>query len=307
MLGTSATKLSLLLASTSVVVGASPLLSARQDSTASGSGNSSSLPTFPVGLASATWDGELFYPKPIDDFEATKYVGPRPDGDSRPVWYQWAASEQPFLKGCRCVYARYGTNENGTVSVENSCTRGDRASSIKGYAAPTPDYGDGSFQVAFFGAKPDQRGPNYVVTRAFSNKPGEDLVRLKNADSRDDEEDNNTNTNNNTNSNDNDNDNSNDNANSNDNDNDNDNDNGRRKRDEDGTDDDAEEERYETVIVGSQNFSGWFLLSRTRTVQTDIVEAYLREVADAGFDLTKPYEIYDQENCGAEPPYNPDA
>lgn len=93
------TKLSLLLASATALVAATPLVE-RTDS----------LPTYPIGINGATWDGEFAYPKPIDNFKASKYVGPKPDGDSRSVWYQWAASEQPFLTGCDCVYARYGTN-----------------------------------------------------------------------------------------------------------------------------------------------------------------------------------------------------
>ena len=63
--------------------------------------------------------------------------------------------------------------------------------------------------------------------------------------------------------------------------------------------------QYETVVVGSQDFDGWFLLSRTREVRRSVVEDYLREVADAGFDLSKKYSIYNQSGCGAEPKYSP--
>ncbi|KAN0060630.1 hypothetical protein ACQY0O_007288 [Thecaphora frezii] len=109
------------LSSASALVGGSPLLSSRQDTGATPDGGNSSLPILPVRRAAAMWDGELFYPQPIDGFEASKYVGPRPDGDSRSIWYQWAASDQPFLSGCRCMYARYGTNEASWQLAAMTC------------------------------------------------------------------------------------------------------------------------------------------------------------------------------------------
>ncbi|KAN0060631.1 hypothetical protein ACQY0O_007289 [Thecaphora frezii] len=151
--------------------------------------------------------------------------------------------------------------QNGTISVENSCTRGNRTGSITGYAAPTPDYGNGTFNVTFFGAEPQQPGPNYVVTRAFVNKPGDDKERA------DDEADN----------------------------------------DDDGEEQQGKEDAYETVVVGSQNFTGWFLLSRTREVEWEAVENYLLEVADAGFNLRRAYQIYDQSDCGEAPRYDASA
>ncbi|PWN46450.1 hypothetical protein IE53DRAFT_372433, partial [Violaceomyces palustris] len=69
----------------------------------------SQLPTYPVGAADATWDGQGFYPKPVEGFQPNLYVGPKPGGDQRSVWYQLAAQDQPFLGRCRCVYARYGS------------------------------------------------------------------------------------------------------------------------------------------------------------------------------------------------------
>ncbi|PWN49291.1 hypothetical protein IE53DRAFT_369898, partial [Violaceomyces palustris] len=57
------------------------------------------------------------------------------------------------------------------------------------------------------------------------------------------------------------------------------------------------DEPYSTVLVGSQNFTGWFLLSRTRQVSTEVVYSYLREVADAGYNLEVPYSITNQTGC----------
>jgi len=49
-----------------------------------------------VGTVPATWDGQCAYPRPQQGFKASRYVGPQPDGDSRAVWYQLAAQDQPF-------------------------------------------------------------------------------------------------------------------------------------------------------------------------------------------------------------------
>jgi lipocalin len=42
-----------------------------------------------------------FYPKVDPRFDAQKYMG---------VWYQQAATKQPFLTGCTCVSAEYSLN-----------------------------------------------------------------------------------------------------------------------------------------------------------------------------------------------------
>jgi apolipoprotein D and lipocalin family protein len=101
------------------------------------------------------------------------------------LWYQQAATKQPFLTGCTCVSAEYSLNvciwitltvpivslrlisqTNGTVNVLNKCQRFGKPSSITGLASPSePQYGKGAFNVEFPNIpKLDPcGGSNYIV------------------------------------------------------------------------------------------------------------------------------------------------
>lgn len=117
----------------------------------------------PVTVNPALWDGLCTYPVADILFPSnlTEYTG---------RWYQVAGTPQPFTANCTCIYAEYGLNENGTVSVNNVCQGpGDRRIGIQGEAAPVdPAYGTkGAFQVRFPsvpGEGLDEcEGPNYIV------------------------------------------------------------------------------------------------------------------------------------------------
>jgi apolipoprotein D and lipocalin family protein len=143
---------------------------------------------------------QCFYPEPDDDFDLEEYLG---------TWYQVAGTPAPFTSGCSCVQAQYSLNvriifpsrslsvlsacipnleylvcdwrgtadatmqDNGTVNVVNTCTRGDQPIEVQGTATPVDDvYGDdGVFRVEF-PAQPSTGeeecpGPNYIVQREY--------------------------------------------------------------------------------------------------------------------------------------------
>lgn len=105
----------------------------------------------------ASWDGACYYPKPDIGFDLNTYVG---------RWYQVAGTPAPYNAACKCTFAQYALNDNGTVSVNNTCQAGTRPISVSGTATPVgPQYGaSGVFQVQFPGERPpDCPGPNYIV------------------------------------------------------------------------------------------------------------------------------------------------
>ncbi|KAM5341768.1 hypothetical protein ACJ41O_014799 [Fusarium nematophilum] len=120
----------------------------------------------PLALAAAasasnavpsTWDGECFYPAPDIGFELESYLG---------RWYQVAGTLAPFTAGCKCIYAQYALNDNGTVQVNNTCEADGRPVNILGTASPAEaTYGStGVFRVQFPRQPPsDCPGPNYIV------------------------------------------------------------------------------------------------------------------------------------------------
>ena len=185
-------------------------------------------PVYPIGIAPATYDGKCFYPQPAANFDPTKYVGSNPT-TGRQIWYQLAAQDQFFEVGCKCVYAKYGSFSNGTVTVENFCTRFGSPSSIKGTAPPQPAYGKGTFTVNFGFPSGSCPGPNYIVQKIYKDSEG----------------------------------------------------------------------AYQTVIVSSSKFDGWFLLSKSRTVSQEQLTTYLKDVAALGNDLSKSYTIDDPTGCPA--------
>lgn len=128
------------------------------------------LPNFPTGTAPATWDGAagVTYPRPVANFDSTKYVGSDPV-QNRAIWYNIANKDQIFLIGCECVLAKYGSFPNGTVTVENVCTRFGSTSSIKGQAVPQNPavFGVGALRVEF-GFPTPVPGPNYIVQKVSS-------------------------------------------------------------------------------------------------------------------------------------------
>ncbi|KAL2162593.1 hypothetical protein VTH06DRAFT_7507 [Thermothelomyces fergusii] len=107
--------------------------------------------------APSLWDGLCFYPKPDIGFELDSYLG---------RWYQVAGTLAPFTANCKCIFAEYRLDDNGTVQVNNNCESGDGPVEIRGTATPAdPEYGAaGVFRVQFPGERPpDCPGPNYIV------------------------------------------------------------------------------------------------------------------------------------------------
>lgn len=103
------------------------------------------------------WDGQCFYPTGDIGFQLEPYLG---------RWYQVAGTLAPFTAGCKCIFAEYELNDNGTVQVNNTCQAEQRPVNILGTAAPAdPAYGSkGVFRVQFPGQPaPDCPGPNYIV------------------------------------------------------------------------------------------------------------------------------------------------
>ncbi|KAL2269230.1 hypothetical protein VTJ83DRAFT_4076 [Remersonia thermophila] len=105
----------------------------------------------------AQWDGSCYYPQPDIGFDLSTYLG---------RWYQVAGTIAPYTANCKCIFAQYALNDDGSVQVNNTCQAGTRAVSILGAATPVdPKYGaTGVFQVQFPGERPpDCPGPNYIV------------------------------------------------------------------------------------------------------------------------------------------------
>ncbi|KAG9254508.1 Calycin-like protein [Emericellopsis atlantica] len=103
------------------------------------------------------WDGQCYYPTADPGFQLEPYLG---------RWYQVAGTLAPFTAGCKCIYAQYALNTDGTVQVNNTCEAQGRAVNILGAASPAdPAYGaQGALRVQFPGQPaPDCAGPNYIV------------------------------------------------------------------------------------------------------------------------------------------------
>ncbi|KAI1340039.1 lipocalin-like domain-containing protein [Xylariaceae sp. FL0016] len=150
--------LSALLVSSSLTALAAswPTLSPRQDNG-----------TDAANVTSAVYDGSCFYPTAGADFpdDLSEYLG---------RWYQVAGTPAIFTLGCKCIYAEYGLNDDGTVSVHNACQLGVLPNSIEGTAtAVSADYAaKGAFQVSFSsvpGGGVICPGPNYIVQKYDPN------------------------------------------------------------------------------------------------------------------------------------------
>ncbi|KAK0544270.1 hypothetical protein OC845_005685 [Tilletia horrida] len=184
-----------------------------------------SLPTFQPGVGAA----------PTHHFNASQYIGTEADPA---IWYQLASSHHRFDTGCSCTSAKYASLPNGSIALENFCTRNHtERSSVGGIAVPTAEkFGEGTFQVRLgpsAGNGPcGPEAPNYIVAKAYQEQqkhhhhPGDDGV-------------------------------------------------------------------YQTVIIGEQNFEGWFLLSRDKEAPRHKLE----DVAKLGFNLSQPYTLTDQTHC----------
>jgi len=109
-------------------------------------------------VAPALYDGKCFYPQPdAANFDLESYLG---------RWYQVAGTAFGPTAGCKCVFAEYSLNDNGTVNVFNSCELDGRQIPIRGTATPVDAvYGEaGVFRVQFPGTPPEEcPGPNYIV------------------------------------------------------------------------------------------------------------------------------------------------
>ncbi|KAK4195427.1 Calycin-like protein [Triangularia verruculosa] len=105
----------------------------------------------------ALWDGSCYYPAPDPGFNVTSYLG---------RWYQVAGTIAPYNRDCKCTFAQYGLNDDGSIAVNNTCQAGTRAVNIVGAASlAAPQYGaTGVFRVQFPNERPpDCPGPNYIV------------------------------------------------------------------------------------------------------------------------------------------------
>ncbi|EAT86760.1 hypothetical protein HBH56_152810 [Parastagonospora nodorum] len=110
----------------------------------------------PVVVASQ-YDGTCFYPVPDAKFDLESYLG---------TWYQVAGTPFGPTAGARCISGNYALNDNGTIRVVNTATRGNASRSIVGTATAVDSaYGaGGAFVVSFPGAsRPECPGPNYIV------------------------------------------------------------------------------------------------------------------------------------------------
>ncbi|KAF4847530.1 Apolipoprotein D [Colletotrichum siamense] len=132
------------------------LLSCAAVVTAAATTNGTSETTIP-NVVPAVWDGECYYPTPDSAFDLESYLG---------RWYQVAGTVAPFTAGCKCIFAQYSLNDNGTVLVNNTCQADTTPVNILGTAAPAdPSYGaKGVLRVQFPGQPaPSCAGPNYIV------------------------------------------------------------------------------------------------------------------------------------------------
>ncbi|KAK9422592.1 putative Lipocalin-like domain-containing protein [Seiridium unicorne] len=120
------------------------------------------------GINPAIYDGSCFYPVPDPIFpgDLSEYLG---------RWYQVAGTPFLFTAGCQCTTADYGLNDDGTVSVLNSCQIfGIIPNEINGSASIVDSkYGSkGVFQVSFPiipGGGVTCPGPNYIVQKYDPN------------------------------------------------------------------------------------------------------------------------------------------
>ncbi|KAI0159320.1 Calycin-like protein [Pestalotiopsis sp. NC0098] len=120
------------------------------------------------GVNPALYDGSCYYPVPDTQFpdDLSEYLG---------RWYQVAGTFAIFTAGCQCTTADYGLNDDGTVSVLNSCKIfGLIPNEINGTASIVDSkYGSkGAFQVSFPsvpGGGVVCPGPNYIVQRYDPN------------------------------------------------------------------------------------------------------------------------------------------
>lgn len=128
--------------------------------TASCQDNDTSTPA--PNVVPSLWDGQCFYPTGDIGFELEPYLG---------RWYQVAGTVAPFTAGCKCIFAEYALNDDGTVQVNNTCEAEQRPVNILGTAAPADlAYGaKGVFRVQFPGQPaPDCEGPNYIVQGVYN-------------------------------------------------------------------------------------------------------------------------------------------
>lgn len=108
-------------------------------------------------MAESFWDGQCYYPKATEHFDLNMYLG---------RWYQVAGSAFGETAGCKCIFAEYTQNENGTVNVLNGCQAADQDVRIQGIAREADKaYGDaGVLRVQFPPQPPPEcPGPNYIV------------------------------------------------------------------------------------------------------------------------------------------------
>jgi len=135
----------------------STVLSCAAVATAAATANETAPEPAVPNVVQSTWDGRCFYPTPDAAFDLEAYLG---------RWYQVAGTLAPFTAACKCIFAQYSLNDDGTVKVNNTCEAGGRAVNILGAAEPAdPSYGaKGVLRVQFPGQPgPSCAGPNYIV------------------------------------------------------------------------------------------------------------------------------------------------
>ncbi|KAI9162854.1 Temperature-induced lipocalin-1 [Paramyrothecium foliicola] len=139
-----------------ITMRAQTVLTVASMASATNAASNDTTPKVP-NVVPSIWDGQCFYPTADSGFQLESYLG---------RWYQVAGTIAPFTAGCKCIYAQYALNDNGTVQVNNTCEAQGRAVNILGTASPAdPAYGvAGAFRVQFPGQPGEPcAGPNYIV------------------------------------------------------------------------------------------------------------------------------------------------
>jgi apolipoprotein D and lipocalin family protein len=80
----------------------------------------------------------------VDRVNLQRYLG---------TWYEVASIEQSFTRGCFCTRAQYGLNDDGSVSVLNTCNKESvtgNLTSARGYAYVTDTQSNAKLSVTFF-------------------------------------------------------------------------------------------------------------------------------------------------------------
>lgn len=129
-----------------------------------------------VGCAPTTTERlGLEPPVTISDFEIERYDG---------VWFEIGNYPNTFQAGCAGTTAEYRIQDNGEVTVDNSCTVNGEPNQVQGIARPV-DLDEGKLEVSFFGPffgdywiveLGEEDGPTADYTYAAVTSPSRDFL-----------------------------------------------------------------------------------------------------------------------------------